>query len=138
MRSYTYTQEIRVRYSETDQMGYVYYGVYASYFEVTRVEAMRNLGVSYKALELSGILMPVSEYSIKYKRPCTYDELLRIEVVIKEMPTSRIRFYYSTFNEQNQLANEAYTELFFMDAQKQRPVRVPEILTNALDKYLHE
>jgi acyl-CoA thioester hydrolase len=138
MRSYKYIQEIRVRYSETDQMGYVYYGVYASYFEVTRVEAMRNLGVSYKELELSGIMMPVSEYSIKYKRPCKYDELLRIEVVIKEMPAARIRFYYSTFNEQNELANEAYTELFFMDAHKQRPVRAPEMLTNALDNYFHE
>jgi acyl-CoA thioester hydrolase len=137
MRSYKYIQEIRVRYSETDQMGYVYYGVYASYFEVTRVEAMRNLGVSYKELELSGIMMPVSEYSIKYKRPCKYDELLRIEVVIKEMPAARIRFYYSTFNEQNELANEAYTELFFMDAH-QRPVRAPEMLTNALDNYFHE
>ena len=138
MKSYKYCPEIRVRYSETDQMGYVYYGVYASYFEVTRVEAMRNLGVSYKELEQSGIMMPVSEFSIKYKQPCKYDELLKIEVVIKEMPKARIRFYYSTFNEQNELANEAYTELFFMDAHKQRPVRAPEILVSALEKYIHE
>lgn len=138
MKTYKYIQEIRVRYSETDQMGYVYYGVYASYFEVARVEAMRNLGVSYKELELSGILMPVIEYSIKYKRPCKYDELLKVEVVIKEMPAARIRFYYSTFNEANELTNEAFTELFFMDAQKQRPVRAPEMLISALEKYMHE
>jgi acyl-CoA thioester hydrolase len=137
MKSYKYSHQIRVRYSETDQMGYVYYGVYAAYFEVTRVEAMRNLGISYKELEQSGVMMPVSEYTIKYIRPCKYDELLSVHVEIREMPEARIRFYYSTFNEAGELANEAYTELFFMDSIRQRPVRAPQILTNALKNYLN-
>jgi acyl-CoA thioester hydrolase len=137
MKSYTYSYKIRVRYSETDQMGYVYYGVYATYFEVTRVEAMRHLGVSYNELEQSGVMMPVSEYTIKYKLPCKYDELLTVQVEIREMPEARIRFYYSTFNEQGQLANEAYTELFFMDALRKRPVRAPKMLTNALENFLN-
>ncbi|MDP4586583.1 MAG: acyl-CoA thioesterase, partial [Flavobacteriales bacterium] len=76
---YTNKIEIRVRYSETDRMGYVYYGHYAQYFEVARVEALRNLGISYRSMEEDGIMLPVASYSIKYLKPAVYDDLLTVE-----------------------------------------------------------
>ncbi|MEZ5173022.1 MAG: thioesterase family protein [Bacteroidia bacterium] len=132
METFSHEHQVRVRYSETDQMGYVYYGNYAAYFEVGRVEAMRSLGISYRDLELQGILMPVSKYEVKFLLPCRYDELLTIRTEIKEMPHARIRFHYLTFNESGRQVNEAVTELFFLDREKQKPVRAPEILLNAL------
>ena len=81
--------KVRVRYGETDQMGYCYYGNYAQYFEVGRVEALRSLGCSYKALEDQGIMLPVSEYNVKYKRPAYYDDELTIQT--KNHRNKRIR-----------------------------------------------
>lgn len=132
MNSYKHHSSIRVRYSETDQMGYVYYGQYASYFEVARVECMRSLGLSYKSLEDQGILMPVSHFSIDYIKPCLYDDELTIETEIKEIPQARIRFYYKTFNSGGELMNEAVTELYFLDKSKMRPIRAVESLVSAL------
>jgi acyl-CoA thioester hydrolase len=136
MSIFQHEHQIRVRYGETDQMGYVYYGNYASYFEVARVEALRSLGISYRSLEEQGVMMPVKLYSIDFKLPCKYDELLTIRTEIREMPEARIRFYYFTFNESGGLVNEAFTELFFMDALKKRPVRAPEYLKAALSNKL--
>jgi acyl-CoA thioester hydrolase len=76
------TTEIRVRYGETDQMGYCYYGNYAQYFEVGRVETLRSLGMSYKSLEENGIMLPVLDFSINYNKPALYDDLLTIETTI--------------------------------------------------------
>src|SRR5258706_4877260 len=95
--------KIRVRYGETDRMGYVYYGNYAQYFEVARVEALRSLGFSYRTLEDEGIILPVLNYSVKYIRPAFYDDELTIKVVIKEMPMARIRFDYEVYNEKKEL-----------------------------------
>ena len=75
---------LRVRYAETDRMSYVYYGNYAIYFEVARVEAMKGIGMSYKELEDSGIIMPVLEYNIKYFKPAFYDDELTIETRIEK------------------------------------------------------
>ena len=76
------TTQIRVRYAETDKMGYVYYGNYAQYFEVGRVEGLRDLGLSYKKMEDEGILLPVVEFQIKYLKPAYYDDLLTIKTTI--------------------------------------------------------
>lgn len=133
---YIHETSLRVRYSETDQMGYVYYGQYASYFEVARVEALRTAGISYKSLEESGIMMPVLEYSIRYLRPARYDEELFVQTRIPELPQSRIRFEYETYNIDRALLNRAHTELVFMDAKTRRPVRVPELVLKALRQYL--
>ena len=96
---YTSETKVRVRYSETDMMGYCYYGNYASYFEVARVEAIRQLGFSYKKMEDDGIALPVLEFSIKYFKPAFYDDELRIETTITEIPKARIHFTYKTLNE---------------------------------------
>jgi acyl-CoA thioester hydrolase len=126
---------IRVRYSETDQMGFVYYGHYATYFEVARVEALRSIGCPYKSLEDVGILMPVTEYSIRYLKPGKYDDLLKIITTIEEFPMSRIRFNYKTFNEAGEQLNHAFTELVFLSAEQMRPGRVPEFIRSALQPY---
>ena len=127
--------KLRVRYAETDQMRYVYYGVYATYFEVARVEALRSLNCSYKNLEDSGILMPVTHFEIKYRKPAFYDEELLIQTCIPELPMSRILFTYETFNTQGESLNTASTELVFVSAQTGRPVRMPALLDDVLKKY---
>ena len=117
--------QIRVRYAETDQMGYVYYGHYATYFEVARVEMLRSLGFSYKILEAEGILLPVLNFSIKYNRPAFYDDLLKIKTEIRTFPTASIRFDYKTFNEKEELLNIAETTLVFVNKNSGRPGRPP-------------
>lgn len=113
--------KVRVRYSETDQMGYVYYGNYASYYEVARVEMLRSLGTSYREMEESGIMMPVLELKCKYIKPAHYDEELTINVKIIEKPKTRITFHYEIFNEQSILINVGETTLVFVDVKKNRP-----------------
>ena len=124
--------QLRVRYAETDQMGYVYYGHYAVYFEVARVEMLRKLGFSYKVLEEEGIILPVLNYSIKYIRPAYYDDLLKIKTVIRDLPAMRIRFEYETFNEKDELLNIAETTLVFVNRKTNRPSAPPEDLLAVL------
>lgn len=123
--------KIRVRYGETDQMGYVYYGNYASYFEVGRVEWLRNFGVSYKEMEDNGIMLPVSNLNISYLKPTRYDDLITIKTTLKKIPTAKIEFDFEIFNEQNELLTKGYTSLVFIDMEKNRPTRCPKHL---LDK----
>lgn len=127
--------QIRVRYAETDQMGYVYYGNYAAYFEVARVEMLRSLGFSYKVLEEEGVILPVLNYSIKYIKPAFYDELLKIKIVIKELPATRIRFDYETFNEKEELINIAETTLVFVNKKTGRPTAPPDDLLEAMKRF---
>ena len=127
--------QIRVRYAETDQMGYVYYGNYASYFEVARVETLRNLGFSYKTIEENGIMLPVLNYSIRYLKPAYYDDLLSIKVVIREVPMARIKFEYETYNEKDELINVADTTLVFISMNTNKPCAAPKDLIAALKKY---
>ena len=116
---------LRVRYGETDQMGFVYYGVYAQYYEVGRVEAMRSLGFSYKEMEETGILMPVINLTINYKKPALYDDEVRIVTSVKEMPGLRITFHYECFNQKSELLNTGSVTLVFIDKQKNKPVQPP-------------
>jgi len=127
--------QVRVRYAETDQMGYVYYGNYASYFEVARVEMLRNLGFSYRSIEESGIILPVLSYSIKYIKPAYYDDLLTIKTIIREIPMARIRFDYETWNEKNELINIADTTLVFISKQTNKPCAAPADFLNALKRF---
>jgi len=126
---------MRVRYAETDQMGYVYYGNYATYFEVARVELLRSLGFTYKKLEEEGVILPVLDFSIKYIRPAYYDDLLTIKTIIKEIPSARIRFNYETLNEKNELLNVADTTLVFVDKKSGRPGPPPLDLMEAIGKF---
>lgn len=126
---------IRVRYAETDQMGFCYYGNYAQYFEVARVEMLRSLGFSYKMLEDQGILLPVTDFSIKYIKPAYYDQNLTIKTFMRILPNVRIAFDYETFNESGELLNEARTELVFLKKETMRPSRAPDELIRKLKPY---
>jgi len=128
---------IRVRYAETDQMGYVYYGNYATYYEVARVESLRNIGISYKLLEQQGIMMPVLENKSKFIRPAKYDDLLTIKVFIKEMPSKRITFEYEVYNEREKLINLGVTILAFVNMQTGRTCNVPESITTLLKPFFN-
>jgi acyl-CoA thioester hydrolase len=127
--------QLRVRYAETDQMGVVYYGNYATYYEVARVECIRALGFSYKALEDSGVMLPVLENYSKYIRPAKYDDLLTVKVVIKELPSTRITFHYEIFNEENTLLNIGTTTLVFIDKHSGRPVKPTTVIMEALQPF---
>ena len=121
---YTTTTSLRVRYAETDQMGYVYYGNYAVYYEVARVEALRKLNFPYDQLEKQGILMPVRSFHITYLRPAHYDDMLDIEVSIPTLPETRIWFTYKLFRNQ-ELLNTGKTELVFLNKNTYKLVRAP-------------
>ncbi|GAB4126539.1 MAG: thioesterase family protein [Raineya sp.] len=127
--------QLRVRYAETDQMKYVYYGNYAIYFEVARVECLRNLGLEYKKLEEEHqIMMPVLEQYSKYIKPAMYDDVLNIKVSIPELPQTRIRFEYEVFR-QEVILHKAYTILAFVNMETLRPVTCPQVLLELLKKY---
>ena len=130
--------KIRVRYAETDQMGYCYYGNYAQYFEVARVEALRTLGVSYKDMEIQGVLLPVTDYSIKYLKPAFYDENLKIKTTIKKIPGISIEFEYETYNEKGELINTANTKLVFLDKMSMKPRVAPDFLMKQLTPFFNE
>ncbi len=132
---YSSETTVRVRYAETDQMGYVYYGNYAMYYEVGRVESLRHLGLTYKALEGMGIMMPVLENHSRYKAPARYDELLTVKTTIKELPGVRITFYYEIFNEEKKLVNEGQTQLVFIDMKSNRPCKAPEAMLQVLSPF---
>lgn len=123
---YTAITQLRVRYGETDQMGYCYYGNYAQYFEVGRVEAMRNIGMSYKDIENKGFMLPVSSFSVKYKAPALYDDLLRITTKIVSLDGVRLYFEYEVTNEENRLLATAETVLVFVKKETMRPVLPPD------------
>ena len=132
---YTFETSIRVRYGETDQMGYVYYGNYSLYYEVGRTEMLRSAGLTYRAMEEEGILLPVRSLNIKYIEPALYDDLLRLRVILKELPTVKIHFYYEIYNEYDKLLNTGDTILVFVDSKTRRPRRAPEMLMNEFRKY---
>ena len=127
--------KLRVRYGETDRMGYAYYGNYAEYFEVARVEALRELGMNYKDMEDSGTILPVYTFSVKYFKPAFYDYLLTIKTSIKKMPEARITFEYETFNEKKELLNKGETTLVFIDTKSNKPRSAPEDFVKRIKKY---
>ncbi|MCB9198613.1 MAG: acyl-CoA thioesterase [Flavobacteriales bacterium] len=131
---YTTETAIRVRYAETDRMGFCYYGNYAQFFEVARVEALRSLGISYKTLEDKGVLLPVVSYHVEYKNPAYYDDELIIKCNVRELPGVRIIFDYQTYRE-DELLNEASTTLVFVKSSDNKPMRIPEELLTKFSPY---
>ena len=118
---FEHTTKVRVRYGETDQMGYMYYGNYAEFYEVGRVEMLRSLGMTYRSMEESGIMMPVLEMKCKYLKPARYDEEISIRVIMDKMPGVKIHFRYELFNEDQELIHQAETLLAFINMKTNRP-----------------
>jgi len=126
--------EVRVRYSETDQMGVVYHGNYIPYFEIGRVEWLRNKGVSYKSLEDSGIALPIVSMTLNYKKPARYDDLLFVRTKFKNHTSVKIEFDCEIWSEQNDLLTTAHFILVFVDMKTGRPIVPPEHIKNILDQ----
>ena len=131
---YCVNTKVRVRYAETDQMGFVYYGVYAQYYEVGRVELLRSLGLSYSKIEDLGFFLPVVNLIVNYKKSAFYDNELNIKTTIKEIPRSKITFFYEIFNEANELINEGSTILVFMNKKTKKICTAPNILIERLSE----
>ena len=133
--NYTHKHYLRVRYSETDKMGYCYYGNYASFLEIGRVESLRSLGISYKSLEDNGIMLPVSEFQIKYRSPAYYDDMLLIETKITAVKGVRIYFDYAIYNEDQLLLATAMTSLVFIHSHSKKPMSPPKEFLSIIQSY---
>ncbi len=120
--------KIRVRYGETDQMGVVHHGSYAQYFELARIEWFDKFGLSYRALEESGVMLPVYELNIKYRKPAVFDEVLDVETVLHEKPTAKIHFDYTIRNAKGEILTQAETILVFSDMKTKKPMRCPKYI----------
>jgi acyl-CoA thioester hydrolase len=126
---------VRVRYAETDQMGYVYYGHYAMYYEVARVESLRQLGLTYKQIEDMGVMMPVLENKSRFFAPARYDDLLRIVTTLREKPGVKIKFEYEIYNGENTLIHKGETILVFINRVTNRPCRLPQAMAKVLERF---
>ncbi len=136
--NFSHHTKIRVRYGETDQMGYCYYGNYAQYFEVGRVEALRTIGMSYKDMENEGVMLPVSEFNVKYIRPAYYDDELTITTKIAELRGPRIYFEYEVQNEKNEIIASASTLLVFVSKTNMKPIAPPTTFLNLIESYVYQ
>jgi acyl-CoA thioester hydrolase len=133
---YESTTQIRVRYAETDQMNIVYYGNYAQYFEVGRVESIRQLGFTYKDMEATGVIMPVVEMHTKYIRSAHYDDLLTVKTILKEIPADhRIEFHQEVYNEAGKQLTIGKVVLYFINASTMAKCSIPDNLRKALEPY---
>jgi acyl-CoA thioester hydrolase len=130
---YTHDFQKRVRYGETDQMGYLYYGNYAQYYEIGRVEMLRSLGLTYKAMEEElGVMMPVLSLQMRYVRPAYYDELLTIRTALRRIPDQFITFHVEIYNEKNKLVNGGSVKLCFVDKESNKTIDAPVYLIEKL------
>lgn len=135
----THSFQKRVRYGETDQMGYLYYGNYAQYYEIGRVEMLRSLGLTYKSMEEEeGIMMPVVSLQMRFVRPAHYDELLTIKTGLRKLPEHFIVFQVEIFNEKMKLVNAGSVKLCFVEKAKNQTVAAPVFLLEKLKPYFEE
>ncbi len=133
---YTHEYQKRVRYGETDQMGYLYYGRYADLYEIGRVEMLRSLGLSYREMEeREKVMLPVASLQMRFVRPAKYDELLTIRTTLRELPTRSITFQVEVFNEQKELLNAGSVRLVFVDMLTNQTVEAPAFLTEKLKDF---
>lgn len=132
---FTSETRIRIRYAETDPMGFAYYGYYAMYYEVARVESLRQLGMTYKELEAMGTMMPVLENNSRYFSPAQYDDEIRIVTFIRSKPSVRIKFEYDIYNGDGKLIHQGDTLLAFVSKQTGKPIRPPEVFMKLLEPY---
>lgn len=124
--------EIRVRYGETDQMGYVYHGNYAQYLEMGRIEWLRKLGISYKKMEEEGIMLPVLSLSINFKKSAYYDDVINVKTQLQKIPAARIEFDYILTNQNDEILSTANVVLVFVDMKTKKPIRCPAYILDKL------
>ena len=132
---FEHTTKVRVRYGETDQMGYMYYGNYAEFYEVGRVEMLRSLGMTYSGMEASGVMMPVLEMNCKYLKPALYDDEISIKVIMNKMPGVKIHFKYELYNPGGEMINVGETLLVFVNMKTNRPCMPPQEFLDKLKPF---
>ncbi len=133
---YTSETTIRVHYALTDQMGVVYHGHYAQFYEIGRTDAIRALGFTYKNIEAMGIIMPVIDLHLKFLLPAKYDDLITVKTFLKEIPQShKVIFYGEIYNEKNQLLNIGEVTMYFMESQTMKKCLMPEALNLKLQQF---
>ena len=132
------TTEVRIRYSETDKMGYVYYGNYAAFFEIARTNMLRESGMTYRDMETEGIMLPVRSMEVRYHSPAFYDDLLTVTTFMKKMPTKRVEFSHEIHNEAGKLVVSGKVELVFVSDKTRRPIDAPKYFVDKIQKYFTE
>ena len=136
---FTHKTQIRIHYALTDQMGVVYHGNYAQLFEIGRTEALRSLGLTYREIEATGVIMPVTEIHSRFLRPALYDDLVTVVTMVKEMPLhSKIVFHNEIYNEQNTLLTVGDVTLYFLDAQTKKRADMPEKIKQKFVEFFPE
>ena len=136
---FTSETRIRIHYALTDQMGIVYHGHYAQFYEIGRTESIRQLGYTYKDIESMGVFMPVVDIHSRFIRPAKYDDLITVRTSLRELPLNhKIIFHSSIFNEQDQLLNSGDVTLFFMQARTMQRCNMPEVMKNKLIPYFEK
>ena len=133
---YFFKTKLRVRYSETDQMGFAYYGAYAQYYEVGRVELLRSIGISYKKVEKMGFALPVVNWNISYKKPAFYDDELTIKTIIKKPPSKTFVFDYEIYNKSKELLNFGQVTLMFVNIKTKKTCNAPQFIVNSIKRKL--
>ena len=133
---YITTTQIRIHYALTDQMGVVYHGHYAQFYEIGRGEAIREIGYTYKDVEAMGIIMPVVDIHSRFLRPAKYDDLITVKTTLRELPAHhKIVFHSEIFNEAGDLLNTGDVTLYFMEAKAMKRCEMPKALKAKLEKY---
>lgn len=129
---------IRIRYSESDQMGFVHHSNYIKFFEIGRIEFLREMGVNYKDLEAEGIGLPVIKIEVNYLKPLFFDDEILIKTFLKDIPNGpRIIFHYQIFNQKNEKVTESFSELVFMNMKTKKPIRCPEKIQSIIEQNFH-
>ncbi len=133
---FTSETQIRIHYALTDQMGVVYHGHYAQFYEIGRTEAIRTLGYTYKDIEAMGILLIVTDIHTRFLRPAKYDDLITVKTTLREIPLyHKIVFHSEIYNQENELLNTGDVTLYFMEAKTMKRCEMPEVLKEKLSKY---
>lgn len=127
-----FSTKVRIRYGETDQMGVVYHGNYAQYFEIARTEWLRSLGITYKDMEESGVMLPVVSLSFKFLHSAKYDDVITVYIIIKRPPVIKIEFDYEIQNEAGKLLTTGNSVLAFMDKKTGKPIKCPNYISDKL------
>ena len=125
--------ELRVRYGDTDQMGWAYYGNYLRWFEIGRAEMMRSLGRSYREVEeRDGVLLPVLDARCRYFHGARYDERVTIETGVLDIARASLRFGYRILGEDGERCALGYTEHCVVNRDA-KPVRPPAELAALIE-----
>lgn len=131
----TYNYQFRVTYPDTDRMGTMHHANYVKYYEAARWELLRNIGVPYSSVENAGVMCPVIRMNFRFVKITRYDELLTCVTTLKAIKGVRVWFEYKLYNEQNELINDAETELAFVGLNDWKPCKAPDFLLEAIEKF---